>query len=144
MPEGRRPRGVTRRLTSGREAESARLRRHRNGREELPLFGGQEPAARRSPATEVRGGDERSYPASEVRVWEERSYLASEVRGCGRFVFPHVRGQVGRPRGVTPRPRSGPDAGRSYPRPPSQRPGAAPGRSNHTSKEPRLCGHRRA
>src|SRR5574337_207974 len=80
MPEGRRPRGVTRRLTSGREAESARLRRHRNGREELPLFGGQEPAARRSPATEVRGGDERSYPASEVRVWEERSYLASEVR----------------------------------------------------------------
>ena len=37
MPEGRRPRGVTPRLRSGAVAESARLRRRRNGREELPL-----------------------------------------------------------------------------------------------------------
>ena len=95
MPEGRRPRGVTRRLTSGREAESARLRRHRNGREELPLFGGQEPAARRSPATEVRGGDERSYPASEVRAGCRKELPQApkpEARGGSREEQPHVQG----------------------------------------------------
>ena len=36
MPEGRRPRGVTQLPRSGAAAESARLRRHRNGQEELP------------------------------------------------------------------------------------------------------------
>ena len=119
MPEGRRPRGVNRRLTSGREAESARLRRHRNGREELPLFGGQGPAARRSPATEVRGGDERRYPASEVRVWEERAtsllrsggaadlcFPTSEVRWGGREELPRVRGQGRMPEGATPGPQA--------------------------------------
>ena len=54
MPEGRRPRGVTPRPRSGATAESARLRRRRNSREELPRVRG-------------RSGDERSYPVSEVR-----------------------------------------------------------------------------
>ena len=43
MPEGWWPRGVTPRPRSGAVAESARLRRRRNGREELPK-------------SEVRGG----------------------------------------------------------------------------------------
>ena len=41
MPEGRRPRGVTQLPRSGAAAESARLRRHRNGQEELPRVRGQ-------------------------------------------------------------------------------------------------------
>ena len=49
MPEGQRPRGVTPRLRSGAVAESARLRRRRNGREELPK-------------SEVRGGGPEELP----------------------------------------------------------------------------------
>ena len=41
MPKGQRPRGVTPHPRSGAAAESARLRRGRNGREELPLVQGQ-------------------------------------------------------------------------------------------------------
>ena len=40
MPEGQRPRGVTPCLRSGAAAESARLRRHRNGEEELTRIRG--------------------------------------------------------------------------------------------------------
>ena len=40
MPEGRWPRGVTPRQRSGAAAESARLRRHRNGLQELPRVRG--------------------------------------------------------------------------------------------------------
>ena len=60
---------------------------------------------------------ERSYPACEVRGGDERSYPASEVRGSRREELPHA---------------------------PHPRPGAAAGRSNPTSKEPWLCGRRRA
>ena len=60
-----------------------------------------------------------------------------------------------RPRGVTPRRRTGAVAEstdcdgtgmaeRSYPTPPRPRPGAAAGRTNPTSKEPWLHRHRRA
>ena len=49
MPEGRRPRGVTPHPRSGAAAKSARLRQHRNGREELPK-------------SEVRGGDREELP----------------------------------------------------------------------------------
>ena len=57
MPEGQRPRGATPRLRSGAAAKSARLRRCRNGREELPHIRGQGGVAERSyPASEVRGG----------------------------------------------------------------------------------------
>ena len=41
MPEGRQPRGVSSCPKSGAAAESARLRRRRNSREELPLVRGQ-------------------------------------------------------------------------------------------------------
>ena len=41
MPEGQWPRGVTPRLRSGAAVESARLRRRRNGQEELPHVQGQ-------------------------------------------------------------------------------------------------------
>ena len=41
----------------------------------------------------------------------------SEVRGGGREELPHVRGQRGRPRGATPRLRSGAAAGRTNPTP---------------------------
>ena len=78
-------------------------------------------------ASKIRAGDERSYPTSEVRGCNERSYLASKVRGCGRVVFPSIRSQVGRPRGVTLPARSGATARRSYPNHPSPRPGWRPG-----------------
>ena len=49
MPEGWRPRGVTPRPRSGAAAESARLQRRMNGREELPK-------------SEVRGGGQEELP----------------------------------------------------------------------------------
>ena len=49
MPEGQWPRGVTPRPRSGAAAEGARLRRLRNGREELPK-------------SEVRGGSQEELP----------------------------------------------------------------------------------
>ena len=64
MPEGRRPRGVTPHPRSGAAAESTSLRRRRTA--------------------------ERSYPASEVRGGDERSYLTSEDRGNGREALPHA------------------------------------------------------
>ena len=76
MPEGRQPIGVTQSLRSGAVADSARLQRCRNGREELP----------------------------------------------------RVQGQKRQPRGATPHPKSEEEAKRSNP----------------TSKERRLCRHRRA
>ena len=124
------------------------------GREEPPhVCQGQKlvgPHARRVAA-------KRSYSASEVRGAAKRRYPGSEVRG-GR-----PRGDTQRPRsgaatrGVTLHPRSGAAAGRSYPTLLSPRPGAVAGRSNRhlrleavagrtnpTSKELWLCGHRRA
>ena len=65
-------------------------------------------------ASEVRGGDRRSYPAS-------------EVRGGGGEEIPQA-----------PSPRPGAVGWRSYPMPLSLRPRAVAGRSNPTSKEPWL------
>ena len=93
MPEGQQPRGVTPYPRSGAAAESTRLRRCRNGQEELPRVRGQ-------------GGRPRGDTQS------QRSGVAM--------------------RGVTPCPRSGAVAGRSYPTPLSQRPGAAARRSYPT------------
>ena len=70
MPEARRPRGVTPCPRSGAVAESARLRRCRNGREELPRIRG-------------RGGGA-----------AERSYPESEIRSGGREDQPHVQGAM--------------------------------------------------
>ena len=94
MPEGRQPRGVTPRPRSGAAAESARLRRCRNGREELLKSG-------------VRSSGREDYPAS-------------EVRGGGAVAW------------------------RSYPMPLCKRPGAVARRTNPTSKERWLRGHKRA
>ena len=71
MPEARRPRGVTPCQRSGAVAESARLRRYRNGREELPHIRGQ---------GQRRGG---ATPRPRSGVAAERSYPVSEVRGSG-------------------------------------------------------------
>ena len=84
MPKGRRPRGVTPRPRSGAATESTRLRRHRNGGEELPRVLSQGGAAeRRYPVSEVRGGDEMSYPKPpRPRPWR----LGGERRrGCQRM-----------------------------------------------------------
>ena len=71
-----------------------------------------------------------------------KRYPTSKVRGSSRE-YQTVTGQE-RPRGVTPHPRSGAVAGRSYPMPPRPRPGAAAERTNPTSKELWLRLHRRA
>ena len=68
MPERWQPRGVTPRPRSGAAAESARMRRHRNGGEELPK-------------SEVRGGGWRTNPMT-------------KARGGGREDQPHVQGAV--------------------------------------------------
>ena len=67
--------------------------------------------------SKVRGDDERNYPASEVRDGGREEIPTPQARGQGR-----------RAGGATPHPR----------------PGAVAGRTNPTSKEPWLCGRRRA
>ena len=74
MPEGWRPRGVTARPRSGAAAESARLRWHRNDREELPK-------------SEVRGGFQEDQPNIQGAV----VVLAQE----GLEELSHVEGQEG-------------------------------------------------
>ena len=67
MPEGQRPRGVTPRLRSGAAAESARLRRCRNGREELPkseVRGGGREELPHAPTPKARGGGREADPTS--------------------------------------------------------------------------------
>ena len=75
MPEERRPRGVTPRPRSGAAAESARLQRRRNGREELPK-------------SEVRGGGREDQPHVQGAV-------AAQAQE-GLEVLYHVEGQEGR------------------------------------------------
>ena len=74
MPEGRRPRGVTPRPRSGAVAESARLRRRRNGREELPK-------------SEVRGGSQEEQPHIQGAVAARAQEGLEELS--------HVEGQEG-------------------------------------------------
>ena len=64
-------------------AESARLRWHRNGQEELSHVRGQG----QRPA-------EKSYPASKVRGCGQRSYPTAKARGGGQEDQPHVQGVV--------------------------------------------------
>ena len=93
MPEGRQPREVTPCLMSGAAAESARLQRRRNGREELPK-------------SEVRGGS-----------GEELLHAPTpDARGGGQEDQPHAKGRGRRPGGLTPLPRSGGCAGVGGPR----------------------------
>ena len=82
MPEGRRPRGVTPRPRSGAAAESARLRRRRNGQEELPHDRGQ---------GQWPGGP---TPRPRSGAAAERTYLTPKARGRGREEQPHLQGAV--------------------------------------------------
>ena len=82
MPEGRRPRGVTPLPRSGAAAESARLRRCRNGPEELPRIRGQR--------WRLGGATPRPRPG----VMAGRSHPAPEARGGGWEEQPHVQGAV--------------------------------------------------
>ena len=66
MPEGRQPRGVTPRPRSGAAAESARLRRHRNGPEELPK-------------SEVRDGGREELPHVQGAVAEQAQDSLEEL-----------------------------------------------------------------
>ena len=88
MPERRWPRGLTPRPRSGAAAESARLRRHRNGREELPHVRGQGQQWRgATPHRRPGAAARRTYPTPEARgrSWEEQPHLqgAVAVRGAG-------------------------------------------------------------
>ena len=91
MPEGRQPRGVTQHPRS--VAESARLPRCRNGREELHK-------------AEVRGGSREELPDAST----------PEARGGGWEELPYAGGQGWRLGGPTPRPRSSGCAGVGGPR----------------------------
>ena len=74
MPERRQPRGVTPHPRSGAAAESTRLRRHRNGREELPK-------------SKARGGG-----------WEEQPEVQGAVAARaqqGLKELSHIEGQKG-------------------------------------------------
>ena len=76
MPKGRWPRGVTPRPRSGAVAESTRLRRRRNGQEELPCVQGQ--------GGLPRGDTQR--PRSGVAT---RGVTPRPGRGGGREELPH-------------------------------------------------------
>ena len=85
MPEGRRPRGVTPRPRSGAATESTRLRRHRNGREELPRVlgrGGRSRGDTQSLRSGAAAG--RSYPTPKARGGNERSDPEPWLRGRRR------------------------------------------------------------
>ena len=80
MPEGWRPRGITPRPRAGAAAESARLRRCRNGQEKPPRIrsqgrwlGGPTPSPRPGVAPEARGGGRKDQPHIEgvVAAWAQ-------------------------------------------------------------------------
>ena len=79
-------------------------------------------------ATDALSVAERSYPTSEVRGRSRKDPMPKGRWPRGATPCPHARGQGRQPGGATLRPR----------------PGAAAGRTNPTSKEPWLLGHRRA
>ena len=104
MPEGRRPRGVTPRPRSGAVAESARLRRHRNGQEELPHVGGH--GGGREELARVGGQGGRpgeATPHPQARGWGGGREEQPQVQGAvaaraqeGLEELFHVQGQKGR------------------------------------------------
>ena len=97
MPEGRRPRGVTPRPRSGAAAESARLRRCRNGGEDYSRPRSGAAAERSYPASEVRGGGREEIPhapSPRPRAAARRSNPTPEARAGGREDQPHVQGVV--------------------------------------------------
>ena len=96
MPEGQRPRGVTPCRRSGAAAKSARLRRRRNGWEELPKC-------------EVRGGGWEEIPCERGQRWRPggaTQHPQAWDQGRQREELPYAGGQGRRPGGPTPHPRS--------------------------------------
>ena len=90
MPEGWQPRGVTQRPRSGAAAESARLRWHRNDREELPkseVRGGGRQELPHAPTPEARGGSQ------EDQTQVQRVVAARAQEGQEELL--HVEGQEG-------------------------------------------------
>ena len=119
------PRGATSCPRSGAATESARLRRRRSGREELPHVRGQGQRPR-GPTPCPRSGQrprratprprsvavaEGGYPTSEVRSGGRGELPHVRGRGGGRDKLPHFRGQGQQRRGATPGQRSGGCAG---------------------------------
>ena len=101
-------------------------------------------AERSYPTSEVRGSGREELPKSEVGAKAKRSYTASEVRGGGWEELPHAPMPETRGGGQEELPHTrgqGWWPGRATPCP---RPGAADWRTNPTSKEQWLHGHRRA
>ena len=99
-PEGWRPRGVTSCLRSGAEAESARLPRRRNGREELPRVRGQGRQPRGATLCQRSGAAVSSHPTPEARGsgWEEQPHIQGVVAARvqeGLEELSHVEGQEG-------------------------------------------------
>ena len=88
MPEGWRPRGVTPFLRSGAAAESNRLRRGRNGGEELPYIRGQGGQPRGDTQRPRSGAATRGViPRPRPGVAGGRSYPTSKepwLHGCRR------------------------------------------------------------
>ena len=93
MPEGWRSRGVTPHPRSGATAESTRLQRRRNGREELPRVRGQ--------GGRPRGDTQRTRSGAATRGGTPLPRRVGEATPP-----PHARGQGQRPGGPTPSPRS--------------------------------------
>ena len=106
MPEGQWPRGVyptSEVRGSGRECQAAMVQEWPRGATPRPRSGRQ----LRGATLRLRSGaaTKRSYPVSKVGAAVKRSYPTSEVRGGGRECQASMVQE--RPRGATPRPRSG-------------------------------------
>ena len=88
MPKGRRPRGVTPRQRSGAVAESTRLPRCRNGREEIPSVRGQRRQREELPHDRSQGQrlEELPHVQGAVAAWAQE----------GLEELSHVKGQEGR------------------------------------------------
>ena len=121
MPEGRWPR-VTPCPKSGAAAESARLRRRRNDREELPK-------------SEVRGGcqEQQTHARSQGCGWEVLPHAPTpEAKDRGREELPNTRGRNGGWEQQTHARGQGLWLGGATPH---LKPGAVAGRTNPRSKE---------
>ena len=98
MPEGRQPRGVTPRPRSGAAAESTRLQRRRNGREELPRVrsqGGQPRGDTQCPRSGAAARGVTSRPRS--GRWPGGDTPPPKTRGQGQWPggpTTHVQGAV--------------------------------------------------
>ena len=97
MPKGQWPSGVTPLPRSGAAAKSARLRRRRNYREELPQVQGQWQLPRGGTSCPRSGVAARVPGCDRAGAAAERSYPQPEARGRAREEQPHIQGAVAEP-----------------------------------------------